>query len=215
MDDILQVETLKPPLFERTGIVVDRRDAWKNGWWIGSFNLWIYQTKPFPAIVYQQRSPSIGWAPSKLDVCVAGHHEDGEDLKTTFKAEADEELKKNWDFNQVTFLGRKLAVSTGAFDKTVRNSVIDILALEDNAPLNTYILRRKEVFAVCICPIDELLKVFSLDEYSFDITGLRYDKKEVKITVNKNIFPENWDPYHLKMIRLIKRLIDGEKDLIY
>jgi hypothetical protein len=215
MDDILQVETLRPPFFERTGQIVDRREAWKNGWWIGSFNLWVYQTKPFPAIVYQQRSPDIGWAPSKLDVCAAGHHEDGDSLEETFRKEADEELHKVWDFSKAYKFGRKLAVSTGAFDNSVRNTCIDILAIEDNASLDSYLLREQEVYAICICPIDELLKTHREKGYSFTVKGKKFDKTEIDITVNKEIFPENWDPYHYKMTLLIDRLLKGEKELMY
>lgn len=211
MDDILQVELLEPPLFTRTGKVVDRRLAWKDGLWYGTFNLWVYQTKPFPAIVYQQRSPNIGWAPSKLDVCVAGHIENGRSLEEEFYLECKEEMKKEWDFAQTTFIGRKLSVGKGAFDNSVRNSVINILAIEDNSPISTYFLQKKEVYGICVCPIDKLLKVHEDKNFSFEVDGLRNDNEPLKITVSQDIFPENWDPYHYKMAVLLDRIIRGEK----
>lgn len=102
MDKLITVEVLKPPEFSRTGRLIPRTEAWKLGLWYGAFNLWILRRSPEPSILYQQRSPSIGWAPSKLDVALAGHYENGEqDLKA---------------------IGRRFNVGLGT-DGTVRNTV--------------------------------------------------------------------------------------------
>lgn len=209
----MDVEILNPPDFSRSGIVIDRKEAWKAGNWIGTFNLWIVQTDPVPAIVYQQRSPKIDWAPGKLDVAVAGHYENLETIEDGLR-EAREELKKNYKFSELTLLGRRLNVGIGT-DETVRNTVSQLFVIVDNSPLSSYKLQENEVFALCLCPIDEAIKVNSIDGYVYTAEGLRYDKQNLVVKVSKEIFPYNWDNYHLKMAKLLDRFIKGERDLIY
>lgn len=209
----MDVEIFEPPSFSRTGIIKDRKDAWKNGDWIGSFNLWIVQADPTPAIVYQQRSSKIDWAPNKLDVSVAGHYENLETIEDCLR-ETREELNKEYKLPQLTPIGRRLNVGLGT-DGTKRNTVSDLFVVIDNSSLSSYRLDEEEVFALCLCPIEELLKVHTIKDYQYIARGLRFDNQELNINVTKEIFPYNWDNYHYKMAKLLDRFIKGERDLIY
>lgn len=43
-----QVDILKPPTFEKSGVVKSREQALDAGDWIGTFNLWIVKRQPVP-----------------------------------------------------------------------------------------------------------------------------------------------------------------------
>jgi hypothetical protein len=213
MDKNIKVQILTPPMFTPSGIVKDRTEAWANKDWFGTFNLWVVQKNPVPAVIYQLRSPAIGWAPGKLDVAVAGHYEGLETVKGGLR-EVHEELNKDYTFEKLIPLGRRLDVSIGT-DGTQRNTVSDIFLIEDNSPLVTYRLEKDEVYAICICPLAELYKVHTQTGYSFTVTGRKYDNSGLEIKVDKDMFPPGWDDYHYKMVLLLKRYFAGEKPLIY
>jgi hypothetical protein len=213
VDKDIKVEILTPPSFKRSGIVKDRREAWSEGAWIGTFNLWIVQDNPKPAIVYQKRGPNIGWAPGKLDVAVAGHYENLETIEEGLR-EAREELGKDYRFEELTSLGRRLNVGVGA-DGTFRNTVIDLFMIKDNSPISGYKLQEEEVYAICICPILELIKVHADADYSFKAEGLKFDGSHFEEDVTKESFPYNWDDYHFKMALLASRYLKGKSNLIY
>ena len=161
MDKAIKVEVLDPPMFTRTGKVVDRVEAWKKGYWYGQFNIWIVKRRPEPSIVFQKRSPTIGWAPNKLDVPVGGHYENGEDFKQAVKTEAKEELGVEFKTKDFIYFGRKLAVNKGAFDNTNRNVVIDIYLLEDERPISSYkVLDKQEIYGLCEISVENLLNLF-------------------------------------------------------
>ena len=213
-DDDFQIQILTPPFFEPSGILMDRKEAWTKGKWFGSFNLWIVQSHPVPSIIYQLRSPTIGWAPSKLDVAVAGHYEGLDSVETTIQHELKEELSKEYRMSDLIYIGRRLNVGVGQ-DGSVRNSCSELYLIEDNRPIDTYFLQKKEVFAICSCPLSELLKVHTIDGYTYHQAAVKYDKTNIVIDVNKEIFPPNWDPYHYKMALLIDRYFKGDRSLIY
>lgn len=208
-----KVDILLPPTFKKSGKIKTLEQAWNDEDWIGTFNLWILQNKPVPAIVYQQRSPKSKWAPSKLDVTAGGHYEAGEKISQGLR-EVKEELDKNYKFKDISFLGRKINVSPDTTAR-MRNNVVDIFMVIDNSPLNSYTLEKAEVHAICICPINELIKTHKQRGYSFHAEGLTSEGKKVSIKVNKNIFPYNWDDYHFKIALLADKFIKGEDNLIY
>lgn len=99
MDEKLDI--LQPPLFFPTGEVKSREQAYRDGNWVGTFNLWVVTNTPEPAIVYQQRGPERSWAPNMLDVTAGGHFLSGEKLTDGLR-EVEEELGKHYSPEQIT-----------------------------------------------------------------------------------------------------------------
>jgi hypothetical protein len=208
-----EVDILRPPLFTPTGKTKSRLQAYRDGDWIGTFNLWIFSNDPKPAILYQQRSPKSTWAPNLLDVTAGGHFQASEKMTDGLR-EVEEELGKHYPPEQLIHLGRKLYVGFNT-DGTSHNNIIDIYMVEDDNPLSSYTLEEAEVYALCSCPVKELLKAHHDPTYSFKVKALTADGKEIDIMVNRDSFPENWDNYHYKIAVLADRFFNGEKDLLY
>ena len=207
-----QVDILLPPTFKKSGVIKSRKEAIEDGDWIGTFNLWIVQTDPVPALIYQQRSPNSTWAPNKLDVSAGGHYQAGETMHDGLR-EVQEELGRTYRVEDLTYMGRKLFVGPDIRGK-MRNNVVDIFFVLDNSPLNTFALEENEVFAVVTCPLDDLLQVHS-SVHSFQAQGFTNKLANISITVDKNSFPYNWDNYLYKVALLAQRYIAGEKKLLY
>lgn len=208
-----KVDILEPPLFTPTGQVKTRQQAYSDGDWTGAFNLWIVSRSPEPSIVYQQRSPNKAWAPNLLDVTAGGHFEAGEKLTDGLR-EVEEELGKHYAPETITSLGRKLFVGFNT-DGTSRNEIIDMYMIEDSTPLSAYVQQKSEVYALCKCPVKELLQSHQDSTYSFTVQALTAEGGEIDIIVGKNSFPENWDDYHYKIAVLADRYFKGERDLVY
>ena len=207
-----QVDTLNPPTFQKSGVVKPRNQAIADGDWIGTFNLWIIRSEPEPAIIYQQRSPNSTWAPNKLDVTAGGHYQAGETIFDGLR-EVKEELGRTYKKGQLIYLGRKLHVSPDIQGLT-RHNVVDIFFVTDNSPLEGFIQEKAEVFAIVVCPIDQLIKVHT-EKTSFEVQALKNNGEKINIMVNQDSFPYNWDNYHFKIALLAERYLKGEKNLLY
>lgn len=208
-----KVDILVPPTFGKSGQVKAITEAWDDEDWIGTFNLWIIQRKPVPSIIYQQRSPKSSWAPKMLDVTAGGHLKAGEEIIDGLR-EVREELGKDYKGNELLFLGRKLHISPDV-KKRMRQNVVYVYIVEDNSPLKSYKLQEEEVYAICSCPIDKLIKVHKDNNFSFVSEGIDNKGSKLDIKVSKDSFPYNWDNYHLKIALLADRFIKGESNLIY
>jgi hypothetical protein len=213
MDEIIKVDVLTPPTFEKSGVTKYVEEARDDGDWIGTFNLWIVQTSPFPAIIYQQRPPDATWAPNCLDVSSAGHYSAGESLWDGLR-EVKEELGKTYAHEDITYLGRRLNVAKDIQGR-LRNTVIEIGIIVDNAPIESFILDPHEIVAICVCPLEDLVKVQTQENYSFEAQAIRNDRTRYTIKVTKDLFPYNWDNYHFKMALIAERFVRGERNLIY
>lgn len=210
---IEEVDILTPSTFEKSGVTKPIKQAWDDEDWIGTFNLWILQNKPTPAIVYQLRSPKSSWAPGKLDVTAGGHYLAGEELFDGLR-EVEEELGKKYKKKELTYLGKKMHVSPDVNGK-MRQNIVDISFILDNSSLNSYLLEAAEVYAITSLPIDELIKVHTIPKYHFQAKAITVDNKTIELIVKKNSFPFNWDNYHFKIALLADRFLKGEKYLLY
>lgn len=207
------VDVLQPPDFTPRGIIKERSQAYADGDWLGGFNLWIVQTDPEPAILYQQRSLQSNWEPGKLDVSAGGHLQAGETLYDGLR-EVQEELGKTYSREEVTYLGRKLHVSTDA-QGTRRHNVVEICLVEDNTPLEEFTIQANEVTCLIRCPLHLLLRVHDDPNFSFEASGITANKAFISLQVATDSFPYNWDNYHAKMARLIQRYLKKESDISY
>jgi len=208
------VDILTPPAFKKSGIVKPREQAFNDQNWLGSFNLWIVQDKPTQAILYQMRSPNVRFFPNKLDVSVGGHYKAGEDKKGGLR-EVKEELNRTYDFNDLKLLGKRIFVSPHDKGNLMRHYVVDVFMVLDNSPLESYKLKKDEVSAVFMLPIDKLIKVHTVKNYTFKASGIKYNGEKMEITVKKDSFVYNFDNYNYKIAFLAKRFIKKEKNLIY
>lgn len=207
------VDILTPPLFQKSGQIKSRKQAIQDGDWIGAFNLWIIQTDPEPAIIYQLRTPQSSWEPSKLDVSAGGNLSAGESMLDGLR-EAEEELGKTYNPEKVINVGRRLNVSPD-IRGLERKTVVDIFMVTDNSSLDSYQLEEYEVAGVAMCPLNELLQLHKGELESFSVGLMKPDKSFSEYIVTKSSFPENWDNYHFKMTSLINRYSTGERDLVY
>jgi hypothetical protein len=207
------VDILEPPTFKKSGKTKTLIQAWEDEDWIGTFNLWIVQNEPVPAVVYQQRSPKSSWAPLKLDVTAGGHYEAGEEIYDGLR-EVKEELGKSYTKEEIKYLGKKLHVGPDTKGR-MRKNVVEVFMVLDNAPIVNYKLQESEVYAVCVCPIDSLIKAHTEKWFAFTASALTSTGKQIDIQVNKESFPYNWDNYHFKIALLADRFVKGDKYLLY
>lgn len=207
------VDVLVPPTFHKSWISKPLVQAWEDRDRIGTFNLWIIQNTPDPAIVYQVRSLKSSWAPGKFDVTAWGHYSTGEELYDGLR-EVREELGRNYSENDVTYIWKKIHVSPDTKWR-MRQNVVDISFIVDNSPVSEYVLEETEVYAVAILPIEELIKVHTQDSYQFESIILTCEGRTEKVIVNKESFPYNRDDYHFKVVLLAERFLKWEKYIIY
>lgn len=127
--------------------------------------------------------------------------------------EVEEELGKQYNPEQLTYLGRKININTNTKGQ-LTNHIIDIFMTTDDSALDTYTLQEKEVYAICICPINKLVAVHETGS-AFDVQALRHDGATYDLAVTQDSFPYNWDPYHHKIALLARRHLTGETNLLY
>jgi hypothetical protein len=207
-----KVDILIPPLFKKSGVVKTKKQALIDQDWLGSFHLWIVQTKPFHSLLFQERSQASTFA-GKLDITAAGHLKAGETAKDGLR-EVKEEIGKNYKLSDLTYLGRKIFVG---IDKKVGNihTISSVYMLKDNSPLNTFKLQKLELSGLCRIRIDDLINVFTHKDYTFQARCIDNRGNYGVRKLFKDNFIENWDNYQLKIAHLAKDFIKGKKCLHY
>lgn len=207
------IRTLQPPLFTEFGPTVPLEEAIKKGLWISTVNLWVLQTEPTPAILYQQRSMNKSWAPGKLDVVAGGKVDAGESFIETLARETHEEIGLTVTRQECTFVGKRLHVGITPFG--FQNTVLNLYFTVKNQPLSEYILQQEEVTGIFALDVDQLLRLHHNDIESFTARGLNADGNEYDLEITSALFPENWDNYHQRIAELAKKYFTGVANLIY
>ena len=213
---MVKVDLLDPNGFARTGQTADIEEAWRDGLWIGTFNLWVVQdSDDGQYVLYQRRRDDAAWAPSCLDVAAGGHYDAGEVLFQGLR-EAEEELGRVYLPHDVTFLGRRLYVADTP-SRRIRN-VVDVCIVKDNTPLQEFKPQESELAGLYKCPIDELIDLHERRISSCRSAGVKFVNGSLQpdsFPAGLDSFPYNWDDYHRKMAYLCRRFLAGESPLIY
>jgi len=207
------VDILLPPDFHKSGQTKTRNQAITDADWLGGFHLWVINTEPQLGLIFQIRSHNKATFPGKLDVSAAGHYQAGETVKDGLR-EVREEIGKNYSFEDLTYLGKKVFVG---FDQEKRKlqTVCDVFFLVDNSPLKSYQLQEAEVQGLVIVPVSDLLKVFKDPHYTFTADSIALSGESSRRVIKREDFIENWDNYQYKIGLLTERFIRGEGDLFY
>jgi len=208
-----KVDILLPPTFEKSGVVKTRAQADEDGDWIAGFNLWIVQRVPVPAIVYQRRSLNSKWEPGKLDVSAGGHLQAGEEPLEGIR-EAREELGRDYPAEALYSVGRRLNISPNTRG-VMLHRLCHLFLVEDNTPIEQYTLDEREVSAVCVCPIADVIRAYQEPGYAFDVDGLDAKRAPIHLRVDAQSFPYNWDQYLYKMALIAERFLSGERPILY
>ena len=208
------VDILTPPNFEKSGVIKSRQDTYRDREWTGVGNLWIIQNKPFPAILYHQKSATKSWEPGKIGVIAGGHYRAGEGVEGLLR-ETKEEIGRTYNSDGLTYIGRRLYVGLEKDKKGMRQNVVDIFMVIDNTPIIDFSLDPNEVAVICAVPISELMKMYEKGNYSFDVDGISHSGETLTIKISRESFPSNWDNYHKRMVYLAKRFIKGGSNLQY
>lgn len=208
-----KVDILLPPDFHKSGVVKTREQAITDGDWLGGFHLWIVQTQPELALIFQRRNPKKATFPGLLDLTAAGHYLAGETVRDGLR-EVREEIGKEYDFDKLTYLGKKVFVG---FDDRLRKlqTVCDVFITIDNSPLASYQLQKEEVVGLAVIKITDLINVFTLSNYQFTCSTIDLQKRKSTEKISRADFIENWDSYQLKIAGLASRFVRGEKNLVY
>lgn len=98
--DVLDYET-----GEKTGLVISKKEAHKNGLWHSSIHIWIISTDK-KRILLQKRCADKNLFPDMWDISVGGHISAGEEPLTSAKRELEEELGLNPDNYEFNFIKR-------------------------------------------------------------------------------------------------------------
>ncbi len=205
------VDILEPPTFKKTGQAKTKEQAYNDNDWIATYNLWIIQNKPQPAILFQMRSHKISLEPGKLDVTAGGHYRSDEALHDGLR-EVKEELGKIYHAKDVIHLGRRIYLGIDNKNR-LRKNIVYTYATIDNSPLSSYKLDPVELDGLFILPIQKLLNLFSND-ISFKTHGIDPTGQAITINTDKSSFPYNFDNYFYRFTILADRILTGEKHLI-
>ena len=208
-----KVDILVPPEFNKSGLIKTRDQAIKDADWLGGFHLWIVRTSPEPGLIFQQRSFTKATWPGQLDVSAAGHYMAGEAI-TDGMREVREELGKNYSFDKLTYLGKKVFVGLTE-DKQKLQTVCDVFFTIDNAPLASFQLQKEELAGIMVLPLRDILKIFTQPNYSFTTQITDVNKKTSLKTITIADFIKNWDNYQYKIAILAQKYINGENNLFY
>ena len=191
---------------------MSKDEAYTQGYWIATFNLWMVRTQPEPALLMQMRSKQSQLEPNSLDVTVGGHYQSGETMLDGLR-EADEELGKSYAKQNLTFLGRKIYVGIDTKQR-LRKNIVYVFIGVDNDPLTSFALQPEELDGLYICKIKDIISLFDGSIKTAAAEGIDSFKKEHILTYSLKSFPYNYDNYILKMASLATRYINGDRQLL-
>ena len=147
------IDVLNEQTGERTGEVISKTEAHKNGIWHGSIHILIV-SKDKKKTLLQKRCAEKKLYPNTWDIAVGGHISAGEDDITSAKRELEEELGLNPEklkIEKVDRITEKL-VNNGV----ISNEYVSIFVVYTDIDINDINLQVEEVSEAKWCTKEEL-----------------------------------------------------------
>lgn len=143
MDEMIDV--LDSKTGAKTGEIISKNEAHKNGVWHGSIHLLIVN-KDKTKTLLQKRCTDKKLYPNTWDIAVGGHISSGEDAKISVERELEEELGLNPNDYKIEFLTSvKESLINGGVNS---NEFVHIFIIYDDININEITLQKEEVSGV-------------------------------------------------------------------
>ena len=200
-------------LFNHIG-VEDRKIAHKDGLWHQTFHCWIIRKRGENIyVLFQKRSSKKEDSPNMLDIPAAGHLTFNEQKEDGLR-ELKEELGISVNYQTLRYLGIRVEVIDvpGFNNKEFQH----VYLLENDTPLNDFLLQEDEVSGLVEVELSEGLKLLFGEKESIECdsvfieNGMRISEKyNMKVS---DIIPR-FDGYYKKIFIMAQRYFAGEKYL--
>lgn len=201
---------------KKTGIKKLRREVHRDGDWHRVFHcLFIFTRGREQYCVLQLRSAHTEVAPGKIEITVTGHYSSGEGLEEVMR-EIEEEIGIKAASSDLIPVGMR--VNVYEFQKGIINHEFqDVFFMKNARPLESYRLHPREVEGIMEARLDDIIRVFTEDGYSFKARGYRLTgevEKAYEFTIRKDDFFPCVDNYFYRVAVLARRALNGERDLV-
>ena len=127
---------------EKTGEIITKKEAHRNGKWHSAIHIWIFSSD-MKKILLQKRCPNKDLFPNMWDISVGGHISSGEEPLVSAKRELSEELglnPDNYNFEFVNVIKEKFVDGD-----IVSNEFITIYKIISDIDINDLVLQKEEV----------------------------------------------------------------------
>ena len=154
----------------------EKDKAHLDGLWHHTFHCWII--RPNNKILLQLRSKDKSTHPDKLDISAAGHLSSGETLMDGIR-EIKEEIGIDVDEKRLRYLGCLKSASDIPTKKGIflNREFVHTYFLQDDTPLDKYVLQESEVDGVYEMDIQDGLKLFNDEVESIKIIGISRERE--------------------------------------
>jgi isopentenyldiphosphate isomerase len=192
----------------------DRDVIHSKGLWHQTFHCWIVRRhggKNF--VLVQKRAHAKKVAPDMLDISAAGHLLAGETKEDGIR-ELKEELGIDIDIAKMRYLG--IRISTSESRGKSNKEFCHVVLLEDDTPLEDYIMPENEVSGLVEIEVNGGLKLLSggIDSLICDALFIENGQKNRKqYSLRREDFIPRIDSYYLKIFIMAERYFAGNKYL--
>ncbi|AFZ18504.1 NUDIX hydrolase [Allocoleopsis franciscana] len=206
-------DILDPVTGYPTGQTKARSLVHAEGDWHGAFHLWLVSHSKEPMMYLQRRKEDKDVAPGYLDVPVGGHYRSGEKMADGVR-EVEEEIGLTVKLEDLTPLGKRLVVYREQGVKN--NELIDVFLYETDLTIEAFKLQPEELAGFYEIPVREMLKLFTLEGYSYEAQGVELLNRlpqAHQMNVTKKSFVPSIDAYPYKVAIQVERYFEGKQYL--
>ena len=192
-----------------------RDEVHQNGDWHRVFHCQIATTRSgVPTVVLQRRSNRKAAFPGLLDLSAAGHLSAGE-TPIDGARELTEELGVVAEPTDLVLLGERRLVDDSG-EGHLNRELTSVFLLQDDRPLDDYILQPSEVEAIFDASITDLLRLFAGDLEQMTLTGVQHAGAPNATTISTEVTLGNFVPgttYWVNLLVMCERFLNGERPL--
>ena len=197
----------------KTGRTISRDEAHRTGVWHGAFHcLMVYEHNRKPCVLFQKRSATKLIAPGKFDVSVGGHYAAGEDAAVAGPREIKEELGLVVPFSGLISVGCRVFAYCFT-EGVIEQEFQDVFLYPRAGGPGDLVLQAEEVDAVIELDVDSGIGLFSgaVDRATAMLVS---PGKGAAVVITADDFVPCVDNYYLKLLLLVRRYCNGERDLL-